>query len=110
MSDSSESQATIIGPAPSSQSRPRRRADIVLQDVGGEAILIDPRTDEAHVLNGSAARLWQLCDGERTLDQLATEFGAIYELTAADVADDVREVLGELARLKLIEPSAPAGA
>ena len=60
--------------------------------------------------NGSAARLWQLCDGERTLDQLATEFGAIYELTAADVADDVREVLGELARLKLIESSAPAGA
>ena len=110
LSDSSESQATFIGPAPSSQDRPRRRADIVLQDVGGEAILIDPRTDEAHVLNGSAARLWQLCDGERTLDQLAAEFGAIYDLSAADVADDVREVLGELAKLKLIESPAPAGA
>jgi pyrroloquinoline quinone biosynthesis protein D len=110
LSDSSESQATFIGQAPSSQDRPRRRVDIVLQDVGGEAILIDPRTDEAHVLNGSAARLWQLCDGERTLDQLAAEFGAIYDLSAADVADDVREVLAELAKLKLIESPAPAGA
>lgn len=110
MSDSSESQAIIIGQAPSSHDRPRRRPDIVLQDVGGEAILIDPRTDEAHVLNGSAARLWQLCDGERTVDQLAAEFGAIYDLSAADVADDVREVLGELVNLKLIDSPAPAGA
>jgi pyrroloquinoline quinone biosynthesis protein D len=109
LSDSSESQATIIGPAPSSQNRPRRRADVVLQDVGGEAILIDPHTDEAHVLNGSAARLWQLCDGERTIDELAAEFGAVYDLSAADVIDDVREVIGELVKLKLIETSAPAG-
>ena len=110
MSDPSEGQATFIGLAPSSHDRPRRRADIVLQDVGGEAILLDPRTDEAHVLNGSAARLWQLCDGERTLDQLATEFGAIYDLSGADVADDVREVIGELVKLELIESPAPAGA
>jgi pyrroloquinoline quinone biosynthesis protein D len=110
LSDSSVSQATIIGPAPSSQDRPCRRADVVLQDVGGEAILIDPHTDEAHVLNGSAARLWQLCDGERTMDELAAEFGAVYDLSAADVIEDVREVVGELVKLKLIESSAPAGA
>lgn len=110
MSDPSEGQAPFIGLAPTSQIRPRRRADIVLQDVGGEAILIDPQTDEAHVLNGSAARLWQLCDGERTLDDLAAEFGAIYELTAADVAADVSEVIDELVRLKLVESPAMAGA
>lgn len=110
MSDPSEGQATFIGLAPSSRSRPRRRADIVLQDVGGEAILIDPRTDEAHVLNGSAARLWQMCDGERSMDELAAEFGAIYDLTAADVLEDVREVVDELVRLKLVESPTAAGA
>jgi pyrroloquinoline quinone biosynthesis protein D len=110
LSDPSEGQATFIGLAPTSEDRPRRRADVVLQDVGGEAILIDPHTDEAHVLNGSAARLWQLCDGERTIEGLAAEFGAIYDLTAADVIEDVREVVAELAKLKLIEASAPAGA
>ncbi len=110
LSDPSEGQATFIGLAPSSHTRPRRRADVALQDVGGEAILIDPHTDEAHVLNGSAARLWQLCDGERTIDELAAEFGAIYDLQAADVLDDVREVIDELVKLKLVELPAPAGA
>lgn len=110
MFDPSEGQATFIGLAPTSSNRPRRRTDVVLQDVGGEAILIDPRTDEAHVLNGSAARLWELCDGERSLDELAAEFGAIYDLTAADVIDDVREVVDELIRLDLVESPAVAGA
>jgi hypothetical protein len=110
LSDPSEGQATFIGLAPTSSNRPRRRTDIVLQDVGGEAILIDPRTDEAHVLNGSAARLWELCDGVRSMDELAAEFGAIYDLTAADVIDDVREVVAELIRLDLVESPAVAGA
>jgi pyrroloquinoline quinone biosynthesis protein D len=110
LSDPSEGQATFIGLAPNSRTRPRRRADIVLQDVGGEAILIDPKTDEAHVLNGSAARLWQLCDGERSIDEIAAEFGALYELSAADVIDDVREVVDDLVKLNLVESPAPAGA
>lgn len=110
MSDPSDGQATIIGLAPNSQDRPRGRVDVVLQNVGGEAILIDSRTNEAHVLNGAAAQVWQLCDGERTLDQLAGEFGAIYGLSAAEVVEDVRGVLDEFVSLKLIESPAPSGA
>ena len=41
---------------------------------GSQAVLYDRRNGQAHVLNGSAPRLWELCDGERTIDQVTTQF------------------------------------
>lgn len=106
MFDPSEGQATVIGLAPTTQPRPLRRADIVLQHVGTDAILIDVRNDQAHVLNGSAARLWELCDGERSVDAVATAFGEPFGMSGDDVVGDVRDGLAELAGLDLLE--APA--
>ncbi len=56
---------------------PTARSDVTLQRVGREAILHDGRNGQAHVINGSAAQLWELCDG-RPLDELVAAFGALY--------------------------------
>lgn len=85
---------------------PRQRPDVVLQQVGGDAILIDGRTQQAHVINGAAARLWELCDGQRDIDEIATEFGAPFEMSGADVRDDVVAGLDALAALGLFETPA----
>lgn len=82
---------------------PRRRADVVLQQVGGDAILLDSRTDEAHVINGAAARLWELCDGLRSVDEIATAFGAPFDMEAGEVRADVDAGLDALAALDLFE-------
>lgn len=82
---------------------PRRRADVVLQQAGGDAILIDGRSNEAHVINGAAARLWELCDGQRSVGEIAAEFGAPFDMTAADVREDVDAGLDALAALGLFE-------
>jgi hypothetical protein len=79
----------------------RARSDVSLRVVGGEAILHDPVARATHVVNGSAARVWELCDG-RSLDELVAAFGASYGREADAVRDDVVRVVDSFRRLGLL--------
>lgn len=77
---------------------------MALQEVGREAILHDARDGQAHVINGSAARVWKLCDG-RSMDDIVTAFAASYDRTPASVRADVERVVAKFRELGLlIEP------
>jgi PqqD family protein of HPr-rel-A system len=80
---------------------PMARNDVTLQRVGREAILHDARNGQAHVINGSAAQLWDLLDG-RPFDDLVAAFGALYGREPRTVADDVRRTLDRFEALGLI--------
>jgi PqqD family protein of HPr-rel-A system len=80
------------------------RPDVTLQRVGREAILHDARSGQAHVINASAARVWELCDG-RSMDDLLQAFAEPYGRTADDVRGDVERVLDGFRELGLLEPA-----
>lgn len=80
----------------------RRRSEINLQEVGREAILHDQRLGKAHVINGSAARIWELCDG-RDLASLVGTFAGLYGQSPDDVRADVERVLASFRSLDLLE-------
>ncbi len=80
------------------------RPDVVLQRVGPEAILHDARDGRAHVINATAARVWELTDG-RSLDALATAVAEPYELAPQIVRPDVEALLDHFDRLGLLRPS-----
>jgi hypothetical protein len=80
---------------------PVARADVTLQRVGREAILHDARNGKAHVINGSAAQLWELCDG-RPLDQLVAAFGALYGREPETVSGDVVKTLANFEAMGLL--------
>ncbi len=79
-----------------------RRSDVTLERVGDEAVLHDAIAGRAHVVNGSAARLWELCDGSRDLDAATVDFAAGYGLTPAEVQADVASVVASLRSLGLL--------
>ena len=81
---------------------PTRSADATLQRVGPEAILYDRRNGRAHVINNSAARIWELCDGHATVEQIAGAFGAAYGMPIADVYDDVLAILATFRELRVL--------
>ncbi len=89
---------TIDGRSPAG---PTARADVTLQRVGREAILHDGQNGQAHVINGSAAQLWELCDG-RPLDELVAAFGALYGRSADTVVEDVKRTLTRFEALGLL--------
>ncbi len=78
-------------------------ADVSLQRVGDEAILHDRRNGRAHVINESAARVWELCDGRATLDEIVSAFAASYQLAATDVRDDVAYIVAKFRELGVLE-------
>ena len=82
----------------------RARSDVTLQQVGREAILHDAHAGQAHVINASAARVWELCDG-RPFDELLTAFAEPYGMAAEDVRGDVEQVLSGFRDLGLLDGS-----
>jgi PqqD family protein of HPr-rel-A system len=82
---------------------PTPNKDVALQRVGQEAILHDRRNGRAHVVNESAAQIWELCNGKNTLEQIVSAFAAEYGLSAADVQADVQDILARFHELRVLE-------
>lgn len=82
---------------------PARSADVAIERVGQDVILYDRRSGRAHVINGSAARVWDLCDGRATLGEITAAFAAAYGLAPSAVSDDVAAIMATFRSLKVIE-------
>jgi pyrroloquinoline quinone biosynthesis protein D len=80
--------------------RPRLADGARLQydDVREEHMLLIP--EGAVRLNETAAHVLELCDGERSIEDIAAELSERY--AGADVTDDVREMLAGLAERGLV--------
>ena len=53
--------------------KPKVRNDITLQDLGDEIMLYDTDGEKVHVLNHTAGIIWNLCDGQHSIDQMQQE-------------------------------------
>ena len=80
--------------------RPRARTeDLVVSEVDGEVLIYDTRRHRAHCLNGPAASVWQHCDGQRSVEELA----AMVQPTDGTEAEIVQFALRQLDRAHLLE-------
>ena len=80
--------------------RPRLAAGARLQydDVREEHLLLVP--EGAVRLNETAAHVLELCDGRRSVEEIAAALSERY--AGADVADDVRELIGGMGQRGLV--------
>lgn len=78
-----------------------RRQSLVVQELGGEVLVYDLRTNKAHCLNESAAKVWRNCDGAHTLGDIARSFTE--EAGKPFSEDFVRLAIGQLSDLDLLE-------
>jgi hypothetical protein len=74
--------------------RPIRRDGTFLQDIGREALLYCVRGKIFHVLNPTARLIWELCDGEHTVENMEQAIRNRFSLTKEyDVTGDILRVL-----------------
>ncbi len=83
--------------------RPSKVAEVLELDMGDGLILYNHDSSLVHHLNPSAALVWQLCDGEATVGQLALDIAEEYELEASEVQEQVASVIAEFDALDLVE-------
>lgn len=50
-----------------------RSSPLVVQELPGETLVYDSERHQAHCLNHSAALLWKLCDGKRSVPEIARQ-------------------------------------
>lgn len=67
-----------------------------------EALVVDVKTGVLYPLNSVAARIWQLCDGERTLEDILATLAAEFDAEEATIRADAQRFIDELANARLI--------
>lgn len=84
-------------------SRPRLRADLVVEEVDGEAVVLDPRDGSVHQLNTSGTMIVWRCDGRRPVSRIARELSEARPATDFDrVVEEVLAFLRVLERRRLL--------
>ena len=73
--------------------KPMGRQDVLERQVGDEWMLYDAVGRAVHVLNAPARFVWQLCDGQHTLEDFVREALAQFEGDEASVRQDILECL-----------------
>ncbi|MCO5167152.1 MAG: PqqD family peptide modification chaperone [Planctomycetes bacterium] len=82
---------------------PRRREDLIVEEVEDGLVALDEARGEAHALNATAAAVWELLDGRRDVAAVA---GIIADVTGAApdrVLADVEAAVADLAARGLLQ-------
>ncbi|HVV49133.1 MAG TPA: PqqD family protein [Polyangia bacterium] len=71
----------------------RRDPELPFQTLEEETIVVDPRTREVHLLNDTAARVWELLASAQSVDALTAALGEEYDAPADELRAGVEELL-----------------
>ena len=89
----------------SPKSRPTRHEGLWLRESGDETVLLDKDHDRMHVLNETALALWQLCDGETTVEEMITAAAGLFDADRARLQWDLMVALTDMHQRQLIHIS-----
>jgi Coenzyme PQQ synthesis protein D (PqqD) len=88
-----------------------KHGDYVQRDVAGECILVPIKrtlteANSIYVLNETGAALWNRIDGQRTAQDIVTDFCNEYEVEAEQLAKDFTSLLDDLLSIQAVEEMA----
>lgn len=84
------------------ENQPQRRAGVLTRPGKSTLILLDIRGGEYYTLDEVGARIWELCDGSRTVAAIVAQIVEEYDASAETVQADVLELLTDLGQEKLL--------
>jgi coenzyme PQQ biosynthesis protein PqqD len=84
------------------QSYPQRKEQVIAQKASNDFLLFDMNDGNYYSLNEVGCRIWELCDGNRSVAELIQSLAAEYDAPAESLANDVLELIEKLQSGKLI--------
>ena len=78
------------------ENRPQRGVDIVWRRADAGVVVLKPSDGQYFSLDDVGGRIWELCEGERTVTQIANTLAQEYDAPAAVIERDALELLEEL--------------
>jgi len=82
---------------------PSHVADFKLQLLDGEAVIFHPASKKVVHASPSAALIWELCDGQRSVEQIVELLAGEYPDARIEIEQDVPETLNLFANSGVVE-------
>lgn len=82
--------------------RPRANLAVLYRELRTGCVLYHPGTNEAHVLNLTAAYIWTCCDGRMDVAAIAAHIAKVCHLPMPEALRDVKKALGDFHAKKLL--------
>jgi hypothetical protein len=77
--------------------KPQQRPNIMANDLGEQMALYSVEGKAVHVLNPTAHLIWDLCDGEHSLEDIEAAIRSSFSVPEdRDVQADIRRTIKEL--------------
>lgn len=83
-------------------SKPRHADGFTGKDLGDEYVILDRAGDRFYQLNGTARAIYFLCNGSRTLEEIARALAESYEVTLEVARQDTAKTIDELQRAGIL--------
>jgi hypothetical protein len=88
----------------------RKSDSLVFRKIAQESILVPIRrkagdAEEIYTLNEVGARIWELVDGTRTVEQIRDVIVEEYEVSLREAEKDLMELLGQLQHIGALNAS-----
>ena len=82
--------------------RPYQNRDVTLREVGEQVTIYNPQTEQTHMLNATAASIWNLCNGCRNTQDIVGQVAFSRGMAPEVVAQDVVEALEHFRQTQLV--------
>lgn len=76
--------------------RLHKPSDLVVEELENEILIYRPGSHQAIHLNATAAAIWKLCDGTRTISDIVDCLVAEYPVEKIGIAKEVQEAVDRL--------------
>jgi len=81
---------------------PRRRDDLTIHCVDGDALVFDAVTANTHHFNETALAIWEACEPNQMVEEVVTRMIDTFDVHSEDAQAHVERVLKELKDLQLV--------
>ena len=82
---------------------PKRRSDVNVRIVEDETIVLNSKSQRIHQLNSTASYIWNRCDGQSAVTEIADQFSTTFQIDIAVAETDARTIIEQLHELNLLE-------
>lgn len=75
--------------------KPSRGEDLVIENFPGETVVYDQKRHRVHILKGDLAKVFDLCDGVKSTDEIAAQIASESDENSSEFVEDSIAVLEE---------------
>jgi hypothetical protein len=83
--------------------RTARTDDIIWHRINDDIVIIKDDGQSIHVLNKTAAFIWEMCDGNGGIDEIAAKLCERFDVSPEEALADIRETIEDLTKIGVLK-------